>query len=329
MLERKNLLTWYQKNYRKLPWRETKDPYRIWISEIMCQQTRVAAVIEYYKKFMNRFPDVEALATAPESDVLEHWAGLGYYSRARNIHKAAKQFVVTGFPQSWEELIQYPGLGDYTSRAISSFSFQEKVGVLDGNVVRFLSRFYGAAEEVWTSIGKKHLQQFADVWAQERPELVNQAMMEIGATICLPTSPHCTICPVRESCVAREHQITELLPLKKQKRAEEKWSIHFELVKKGNLIAITKQHDLPVLKSQYFPVCKSRKLDTEPGSKALFQHSVTHHKFYVFREIIDLNKPKMRKYWETRQTELKDLLWVSEKDIKKYCQSSLVQKLLL
>lgn len=328
MLERTLLLNWYKKNYRKLPWRDTRDPYYIWISEIMCQQTRVAAVIGYFNKFINRFPNVHELARSPESDVLEHWAGLGYYSRARNIHKSAKLFSENGFPSSWKELIEYPGLGDYTSRAISSFSFHEKVGVLDGNVVRYLSRFYGAAEEMWTRQGKENLQGMADEWAQESPELVNQAMMEIGATICLPKNPHCTICPIQTKCVSRNHNLADFLPLKKSKKQEEKWKLDFELFIDGEKLAITKNHGLPVLKSQYFPYCSSSKLTQEPDEKALFQHSVTHHKFYVFRRIIDLDKPEMRKYWERRQSDLEGLVWVQKKDLKKYCQSSLVQKLL-
>jgi A/G-specific adenine glycosylase len=328
MQEREKLLSWYQKNYRKLPWRESKDPYQIWISEIMCQQTRVAAVIPYYERFMKRFPTLESLANAKEQEVLEQWTGLGYYSRARNIHRAAKELNKTGFPKSYFDLLDYPGIGDYSSRAISSFAFQEKVGVVDGNVVRFFSRLYGAAYEAWTTEGKKAFQEIADEWAQSSPELVNQATMEIGANLCLPQNPHCNICPLFNNCVAREFKLQEFLPLKKQKTKEELWEIEFFLFEKEDSIAITKDHNLPVLKSQFFPPCKTAKLEAEPSRKALFKHAVTHHKFYVFAHRFDLGAQPMREYNNKNFDMLEGAIWVKKAELKKYCQSSMVQKLL-
>ena len=327
-LERNQLLQWYKKNYRKLPWRETTDPYKIWISEIMCQQTRVAAVLSYYAKFLERFPDVHTLAEAKEEDVLELWTGLGYYSRARNIHKAAKLFSKTGFPQSYVELIDYPGLGDYTSRAISSFAFQEKVGVLDGNVIRFLSRYYGAAEEHWTTAGKSNLQEIADHWAQESPEIVNQAMMEIGANLCLAQNPHCLLCPLQKTCIAKQHQISEFLPLKKPKTQKEFWHIHFYMIQQNGLFGLTKENDLPILKAQFLPPAFGRKLNHKPKIEGAKKHFVTHHNLFVTHENIDLSPSKMQSYLEDKRIKSEDILWVEEKDLTKHCQSSLVQKIL-
>lgn len=328
MQERKQLLSWYRKNYRKLPWRESKDPYQIWISEIMCQQTRVAAVIPYFNRFLKHFPNLESLANAKEEEVLEQWTGLGYYSRARNIHRAAKELNKTGFPKSYQNLLDYPGIGDYSARAISSFAFQEKVGVVDGNVVRFLSRYYGLATESWTSEGKKLFQEIADTWAQESPEIVNQATMEIGANLCLPKNPHCNICPLFDDCVARNFKLQEYLPLKKTKTKEEIWKVEFFLFETEDSVAITKDHSLPVLKSQFFPPCQATKLKKEPVDKALFKHAVTHHKFYVFAHRFDLGGAPMQEYKNKNFDMLEGAIWVKKVELKKYCQSSMVQKLL-
>lgn len=328
MQDRQKLIEWYQKNFRSLPWRETKDPYKIWVSEIMCQQTRVAAVIPFYDRFMNHFPTVKDLADAPEEKVLENWAGLGYYSRARNIHKAAKLFVTNGFPQSWDQLIQYPGIGDYTARAISSFAFKQNVGVVDGNVIRFLSRYYAAAEEPWTQAGKTFFQEIADEWAKESPETVNQALMEMGATICLPQNPHCGICPLSETCVSRQFQWQQELPLKKAKKKEENWTLDFQLVSKKGQVLLLKNHNLPVMKNQVFPPCTSKMTEEVPSRKPQFKHSVTHHKFYVFVSHIDLSNREVRQWNSNFKFNLEDSIWVEKKDLKKYCHSSLVEKLL-
>ena len=195
----KALLDWYGRERRALPWRETPDPYRVWVSEIMLQQTRVAAVIEYYRRFLTRFPDVRSLAKASESDVLATWSGLGYYRRARAMHAAAQKIVneMGGeFPRTATTLSDLPGIGRYTAAAIASIAFGEPVAVVDGNVERVLSRFLG-----------RHLRDRAETWehaesllARDRPGDWNQAVMELGATICLPSDPKCLICPIRKWC---------------------------------------------------------------------------------------------------------------------------------
>ena len=198
---RKQLLSWYDAHARDLPWRENRDPYRVWLSEIMLQQTRVAAVIEHYHNFLRRFPTIEKLAAAREASVLAAWSGLGYYRRARMLHAAAKVVVreLDGkFPETAGSLRELPGIGRYTSAAIASIAFGEPVAVVDGNVERVLQRIAGKqldAAKIW-----EMAEEFLD---RERPGDFNQAMMELGATICTPRGPGCLTCPVIELCATR------------------------------------------------------------------------------------------------------------------------------
>lgn len=218
---RSRILDWYQRNRRDLPWRENRDPYRIWLSEIMLQQTRVAAVIDHYAKFLIRFPSIRKLALARESSVLAAWSGLGYYRRARRLHAAAKEIVkryAGNFPQSAGELITLPGVGRYTAAAIASVAFGEPVAVVDGNVARVIERVVGER------LPEKELWQTAQaLLSPKRPGDFNQAMMELGATVCLPREPMCLACPVREICATRG----ELNRAGKKPR--QKKEIHFAL----------------------------------------------------------------------------------------------------
>ena len=220
---RKQLLAWFRKFQRDLPWRRTRDPYCVWLSEIMLQQTRVAAVIPYYERFLERFPNLHALATAPEPEVLRLWSGLGYYSRARNLHKAAQKVVAErggAFPSRMEEALTLPGIGNYTAAAILSIAFAQKHAVLDGNVARVLARL-GAIRGDLRELGRwKQLQKFADGYLEPKsPGDWNQAMMELGATLCSPKSPQCLLCPVAQFCEGRKIGIAEFLPEKRKKRA--------------------------------------------------------------------------------------------------------------
>ncbi len=220
---RNSLLNWFRIYRRDLPWRKNRDPYRIWISEIMLQQTRVAAVIPYYEKFLARFPDVESLASAPQEEVLRLWSGLGYYRRARNLQKAAQQVVAKHsgkFPRQREELLALPGIGAYTVSAILSIAFDDKHAVLDGNVARVVSRLNAIRGDLREPKRWRHLQSSADrLLARDSAGDWNQAMMELGATICLPRSPQCLLCPVATFCVGRKLGIAETLPEKRKKRA--------------------------------------------------------------------------------------------------------------
>jgi len=219
---RKGLLEWFAQFQRDLPWRRTRDPYRIWLSEIMLQQTRVAAVIPYYERFVDRFPTVQMLAKAPEEEVLRLWSGLGYYSRARNLQKAAKEIVAKHsgiFPSMLEEALGLPGIGTYTAAAILSIVYQEKLAVLDGNVARVLARLDAIRGDLRANGKWQKLQKKADSLLPEKsPGDWNQAMMELGAMVCTPRSPQCLLCPVAEYCEARKKGLTEEIPAKRAKR---------------------------------------------------------------------------------------------------------------
>src|ERR1700731_3008232 len=222
---RKQLLGWFRQFQRDLPWRRTKDPYCIWLSEIMLQQTRVAAAIPYYERFLQRFPDVHALAAAPQEEVLRLWSGLGYYSRARNLQKAAQQIIAKHggqFPTRLDDALALPGIGNYTAAAILSIAFGEKHAVLDGNVARVLARLGAIHGDLRESQGWQELQETADRLLEPKSSGDwNQAMMELGATICTPKSPQCLLCPVAEFCRARQRGLTEVIPEKRKKRATE------------------------------------------------------------------------------------------------------------
>jgi A/G-specific adenine glycosylase len=222
---RAQLLGWFRRHRRNLPWRLDKDPYRIWLSEIMLQQTRVAAVIPYYERFLEHFPSIRALAEAPEEEVLRLWSGLGYYSRARNLRRAAQQIVTDHegeFPGDIEAALALPGIGSYTAAAILSIAFGAEYAVLDGNVARVIARLdavRGDLREVerWGS-----LQQTADrLLDPKSPSDWNQAVMELGAMVCTPRSPQCLVCPIAESCRARQLGLTDVIPEKRLKRATE------------------------------------------------------------------------------------------------------------
>lgn len=226
------LSQWYEQHHRILPWRETEDPYRIWISEIILQQTRVAQGLEYYMRFVERFPDVRSLASASEDEVLRYWQGLGYYSRARNLHRTAQTIVqrqstvfdtpvdISDQASIFQELISLPGIGEYTAGAIASFAFNLPYPALDGNVYRVLARLYDCEIAFDTSAGKKHFHQLANQLLDlSNPRLFNSAIMEFGALHCTPTSPDCAHCPIQECCLAYAHHTVELLPVRKPRTA--------------------------------------------------------------------------------------------------------------
>lgn len=214
---RARLLDWYHENRRDLPWRHSRDPYAIWLSESMLQQTRVETVIPYYERFLARFPDVETLADAPLDDVLGVWAGLGYYSRARNLHAAARRVVDDHqgeIPDDPQALRALPGVGRYTAGAVASIAFDRPEPVVDGNVTRVLSRLYGLRENVKRPATIRRLWDLAGELAPgPQPGDLNQALMELGATLCTPRSPQCPRCPLRRRCVAQREGDAEALPV--------------------------------------------------------------------------------------------------------------------
>jgi A/G-specific adenine glycosylase len=217
----RKLLDWYDRSKRDLPWRETSDPYRIWLSEIILQQTRVDQGLPYYNRFVQQFPTVAELALASEDDVLKLWEGLGYYSRARNLHETAKHihFDLGGiFPSTYESILKLKGVGSYTAAAIGSIAFQLPVAAVDGNVMRVVSRYFGISESIDEGPTKTKLANLAqEILAVSDPSAHNQAMMELGATCCTPSSPNCPHCPIAAGCAANTGGLQSLIPVRTRK----------------------------------------------------------------------------------------------------------------
>lgn len=229
------LIDWYHRHQRPLPWRHTRDPYRIWLSEIILQQTRVAQGLPYYHAFVEAFPDVFALAAAEERAVLRLWQGLGYYSRARNLHKCARLVATQwrgAFPTTYAQLLTLPGVGPYTAAAIASFAFGEAVPVVDGNVFRVVARVFGLDTDIAHADAKKlFFERAQSVMDPARPADFNQAMMELGAVCCTPSSPTCEVCPVRKICFAYKHEAQKLLPVKSKKTKVRKRYLHYFVIR--------------------------------------------------------------------------------------------------
>jgi A/G-specific adenine glycosylase len=262
------LLAWYGQNARDLPWRENRDPYRVWLSEIMLQQTRVAAVIEHYREFLRRFPTVEKLAAAREASVLAAWSGLGYYRRARMLHAAAKVIVRQHkgeFPNTMEGLRELPGIGRYTAAAIASISFDEPVAVVDGNVERVLRRLSGKqleGEELWKAAN--------ELLTAKRPGDFNQAMMELGAVVCTPRTPACLTCPVIELCATRgESQAAE------NGTARSKREIHYALDYCDDEVFLVKRPGDASLMAGMWELPEISAIDGETVPSFTLRHSIT------------------------------------------------------
>jgi A/G-specific adenine glycosylase len=231
------LLNWYPRHRRDLPWRHTQDPYAIWLSEVILQQTRVAQGLPYYLDFLTSYPTVQDLAAAPEQEVLRHWQGLGYYSRARNMHHTAQQVVREfegNFPSTYADLRQLKGVGPYTAAAIASFAFGEAVAVLDGNVFRVLARIFGLHSDIAVPASRKEFQALAD---QHLPPAhaadFNQAIMEFGALQCTPAKPDCLFCPLQSQCWAFQHGQVALLPVKSKAKASRTRYFHYFVLRHG------------------------------------------------------------------------------------------------
>jgi A/G-specific adenine glycosylase len=265
---RKRVLAWYEAHHRDLPWRANRDPYRVWLSEIMLQQTRVAAVIEHYQEFLRRFPTVEKLAAAREPSVLAAWSGLGYYRRARMLHAAAKVVVREyggKFPATAETWRALPGVGRYTAAAIASIAFDEPAAVVDGNVERVLQRVSGtrfAGEQLWQAAN--------DLLDAKCPGDFNQAMMELGAVVCTPRAPACLTCPVIELCVTRG----EMPPMAKPTR-QKKREIHYALDRRdGEVFLIRRPPDVSLMPGMW-ELPELTALNRATGAILTLEHSIT------------------------------------------------------
>lgn len=225
------LLAWYALHKRDLPWRHTKDPYTIWLSEVILQQTRVAQGLPYFNRFLEKYPNVEDLANANENEVLKLWQGLGYYSRARNLHKAAKEVTQRHngvFPATVKELLALPGIGSYTASAIASFCYEIPTAVVDGNVYRVLARYFDVEIPINQPKGIRYFQELAQSLIDvEKPSVYNQAIMEFGALHCTPKQPHCTDCPLENNCQSRANNTIAIRPQKIKSKAVKNRFFHY------------------------------------------------------------------------------------------------------
>lgn len=241
MPDARDLLAWYDARRRDLPWRRERDPYRIWVSEVMLQQTRVETVEPHYLPFLERFPTVEALAAASEEEVLAEWSGLGYYRRARQLHAAARQRVADGdWPRDAAGWRRLPGVGEYTAAAVASITYGESIPVVDGNVVRVMSRLHGLRQRLGASAtGRRRLAALAAAWLDpRRPGDSNQALMELGATVCIPRRPRCPACPLATECVARRGGSPERFPAAARTRPVEKRWLTAAVVSDGERVLL-------------------------------------------------------------------------------------------
>ena len=315
------ILNWFCENSRALPWRETNDPYAIWLSEIILQQTRIEQGLPYWQRFMQRWHTIEELAAASEDEVLREWQGLGYYSRARNLHTAAKQVVeMGGFPRTLEGIKQLKGVGDYTAAAIGSIAFNLPAAVVDGNVYRVLSRYYGIATPINTTEGKKEFTALAhSLLPKKEASAFNQAMMDFGAIQCTPSTPHCPSCPLQETCIAfRENKVTEL-PVKQKTLKIKERHLTYIYIRCNGETAIHRRTAGDIWQGLYEPWLT----DEVPSGAILLRqnvkHVLTHRVLYADFWL-----------WEPDQKpELPtDYLWIKEADIDNYAVPRLIERFL-
>lgn len=281
----KKLFNWYNIHKRDLPWRETKDPYKIWISEIILQQTRIAQGLSYYLKFTTHFPDIYSLANASEQEVLKNWEGLGYYSRARNLHYTAKVIIEKYggfFPMDYQSILGLKGIGEYTASAIVSFAWNLPYPAVDGNVFRFLSRLFAVKEPIDTNKGKKYFTELAHkIMDKEHAGLFNQSIMEFGALQCIPSNPDCLVCPFNSTCLAYADNSVSLYPVKKGKIKTKNIYLNYFHIFDDEHVLIYKRNE-GIWKNLFeFPVIESEaaltfdELTQHPSFIALFPENKT------------------------------------------------------
>ena len=315
------LLRWFDAYGRELPWRQTRDPYAVWLSEIILQQTRVEQGRPYWERFMQRWPTAEALARASEDEVLRQWQGLGYYSRARNLHFAAGQIVAMGgFPQTIEGIRSLKGVGDYTAAAIGSIAFDLPVAVVDGNVYRVLARHFGIDTPINTTEGKKEFTALAQsLLPPKEASRFNQAMMDFGATQCTPQSPRCLLCPLQDGCVALREGRVGQLPVKLKTLKVKERRLTYIYIRCQGQTAIRRRPAGDIWQGLYEPWLT----DSVPSGAVLLRqnqkHVLTHRIIYADFWL-----------WETdEKPSLPDeYIWIDEADIERYALPRLVELLL-
>ena len=317
----RTILTWYAENGRDLPWRRTRDPYAVWLSEIILQQTRVAQGRAYWERFMEHFPTVDALAAAPEDEVLRLWQGLGYYSRARNLHAAAKQIAAMGrFPDTLEGIRSLKGVGDYTAAAIGSIAFGLPAAVVDGNVYRVLARYFGIATPVGTTAAKKEFSELAGrLLPEDEPAAFNQGMMDFGATCCTPVNPACLTCPLQPSCQAFRTGRTDLLPVKQGVAKPVERHLTYIFVRFQGQTAIRRRGPGDIWQGLWEPLA----LSAVPAEARLvvqgFKHQLTHRTLFTDFYL-----------WEpSERPALPDgYVWIEEAELDAYAKPRLFELLL-
>ena len=321
------IISWFQENGRALPWRETKDPYAIWLSEIILQQTRIAQGWEYWERFMAQYPKVEDLAAASEDEVLRLWQGLGYYSRARNLHAAAKQIVALGkFPDTLENIKALKGVGDYTAAAIGSFAFDIPAAVVDGNVYRVLSRYFGIDTPINSTQGKKEFAALAQsLIPASDAAAYNQGMMDFGAIQCTPQSPKCLLCPLAETCVALREGRVEELPVKLKTLKVQTRRLAYIYIRCNGEIAIHRRGEGDIWQGLWEPynVSDLSALPTFDAPLVLkakdVKHVLTHRILLADFYLLETKK---------RPLLPDDYIWIKESEISEYGIPRLIEILL-
>lgn len=299
-----DLIAWYRDAKRDLPWRRTRDPWRILVSEVMLQQTRVAAVIPYYERFLDRFPTAESLAVAPEQELLALWSGLGYYSRARNLQAAARQIAERGgFPETLDEIRALKGVGPYTAAAVASICFDVPAAVLDGNVMRVAARLTADPGDIGSTITRKRLQAFAD---RELPRSqaaeFNQAIMELGATLCVPRTPQCLLCPVSGNCEARRAGTQNHLPVKLRKTAALEEERTVLVIRRNDAILMWQRPADSARLAGFWELPEGEQL---PGARVgpelgVVRHAIVNHSYTIRVKTAQLPRPPRSFSWVER-----------------------------
>jgi A/G-specific adenine glycosylase len=279
------LAEWYRAGRRDLPWRRTRDPWRILVSEVMLQQTRAAVAAPYYERFVEKYPAAEALAAAPEQELLAQWSGLGYYRRARNLQAAAREVAARGgFPAAYEEIRALPGVGEYTAAAVASIAFGLPHAVLDGNVARVLSRAFGEREDIQSAAARARLKERAQRLLDEaNPGDFNQALMELGATVCLPRNPQCLLCPWRDQCEARAAGLEQELPVKGRRREPVRLELTLCLAERDGAVLMRQREAGAARLAGFWELPEARELPRAEigGELGWFRHSITKHDYRV------------------------------------------------
>jgi A/G-specific adenine glycosylase len=277
------LVDWYRQGHRDLPWRRTSDPYCIWVSEIMLQQTRAQAAIPYYRRFLERFPNVDTLAAASEEEVLALWSGLGYYSRARNLRRAAREIAqLDGFPREYEAIRSLAGVGDYTAAAIASIAFDLPHAVVDGNVMRVVARLQADSGDIASARTRERFRATVQSWLdRKQPGAFNQALMELGATVCLPKNPLCLLCPLSSCCLARQQGVVAQLPVKLRKAEPVEIAAVLLLVRNGGRVLLRRTEAAARRMAGFWELPSPEQLPGARVGKTLgeFRHTITHHHF--------------------------------------------------